>query len=72
MNTVQEQNRSSSEDVGPVPAGRQSFHFLPYCSEKWNAEGLRSDRNASNRTVPFQKLERLNWNVTQSLRSVPV
>ena len=37
--------------------GTQSLHFVPYCSEKWNAEGLHSDGNASNRTVPFQKME---------------
>ena len=36
-----------------------SFHFVPYCSEKWNTEGLRSDGNTSNRTVPLQKMERL-------------
>ena len=43
----------------PVHIGAQSFHFLTYCSEKWNAEGLCSDGNASNKTVPFQKMERL-------------
>ena len=39
--------------------GTQSSHFVPYCSEKWNAERLRSGGNASNRTVPFQTMERL-------------
>ena len=28
----------------------QSFHFVPYCSEKWNADGLRSDGDTSNRS----------------------
>ena len=32
--------------------------IVPYCSEKWNAEGLHSDGNASIRTVPSQKMER--------------
>ena len=41
--------------MGPVHTGTQSFHFLPYCSEKWNSEGLHSDGNASYRTVLFQK-----------------
>ena len=35
-------------------------HFVPYYSEKWNAEGLRSDGDTSNRTVPFQKMGQLN------------
>ena len=48
-----------SERLGLVRTGTHSFHFVPYCSEKWNAEGLRSDGNASNRTIPFQKIERL-------------
>ena len=57
--------------------GKQSFHFVPYCSEKWNTEGLRSDGNDANRTVPFQKMERLKkryekWKVSQSFRSVLV
>ena len=39
--------------------GMQSFHFVPYRSAKWNAEGMRSDRNASDRIVPFQNMERL-------------
>ena len=43
----------------PFYTETQSFHFVLYCSEKWNAEGLRSDGNTSNRTVPFQKIERL-------------
>ena len=25
--------------LGPVHTGTQSFHFVPYFSEKWNAEG---------------------------------
>ena len=33
--------------------------IVPYCSEKWNGEGLRLDGNTSNRAVPFQKVERL-------------
>ena len=32
--------------------GTQSFHFVPHCSENWNTEGLHSDVNASNRSVP--------------------
>ena len=39
----------------------QSFYFVPCCSEKWNAEGLRSDGNTCDtkfgtmryRFVPF-------------------
>ena len=34
--------------------------IVPLRSEKWTAEGLRSDGNTSNRTVPFQKLDLLN------------
>ena len=45
--------------LGPDHTGTQSFHFVLYCSEKWNAEGLRSDENVSNRTVPFQIMEQL-------------
>ena len=47
------------QGLDPVHTGTQSFHFVPYCSEKWNAEGLRSDGNTSNKTIPFQKVERL-------------
>ena len=59
--------------LGPVCTGMQSFHFFQYCSEKWNAEGLRSHGNTSNRTIPFQKMERRkkryeNWNA-EGLRS---
>ena len=61
-------------DLDPVLTGTQFFYFVPYCSEKWNAEGLRSDGNASNRTVPFQKMEQPKklfekWNGMQSFRS---
>ena len=45
--------------LGHVNTGAQSFHFVRYCSEKWNAEGLRSDGSASKRTVSFQKMKRL-------------
>ena len=61
-------------DIGPVHPATQSFNLTLYCSEKWNAEGLRSDGNASNKTVPFQNMERLKrsyekWNDTQLFRS---
>ena len=45
---------------GPVQTGTRSFHFVRYRSEKWNAEGLRSDGNTSNRTVPSQTMDLLN------------
>ena len=47
-------------DLGPVQTGTQSFQFVPYRFENWNAEGLRSDGNSSNRTGPFQKMNLLN------------
>ena len=53
----------------------QSFHFVPCCSEKSNAEGLRSDGNTSNRTVTFQKVERIKSDTTSGTirkRSVPL
>ena len=46
--------------LGPAQTGTKSFHFVPYTSEKWNAEGLRSDGNTSNRTIPFHKMDLLN------------
>ena len=45
--------------LGPVLTGTRLFHVAPHCSEKWSAERLRSDGNASSRTVPFQKMKRL-------------
>ena len=59
---------------GPVHTETQSFHFVPYYSEEWNAEGLRSDGNALKRTVPFQKMERLKSDTESGTirnRSVP-
>ena len=63
-------------DIGPVHMTTQSVYFVSYCSEKLKgcAEGLRSDGNASNKTVSFQKMKQLKrsyekWNDTQSFRS---
>ena len=35
-----------------------SFRSIPFRSEKWNAQGLRSHGNAVNNIVPLQKVER--------------
>ena len=44
----------------------QSFHFVSYCYEKWDAQGLCSDGHTSNRTVTFQK----NGTTTKVIREV--
>ena len=45
--------------LGPVHTVKHSFHFAPHCSEKWSAERLRSNGNASSRTFLYQKMKRL-------------
>ena len=44
--------------LGPFHTGTQLFHFVARCSEKCNAEKLRSDVRTSNRTVLFQTMIR--------------
>ena len=56
--------------LGPVPRERNHSKLC----RKWSAKGLRSDGNASNRTVPFQKMERLKSDTKRGTirnRSVP-
>ena len=56
-NAIQRFQGCSKVELRPRSDGNA---IVPYCSEKWNAEGLRLERNASNRTVPFQNMDRLN------------
>ena len=61
-------------NYGPIHTKTQSFHFVPYRYEQWNAEGLGSDRS-SNRTVSFQKMERPESDTKSGIihnRSVPI